>query len=85
MNRMYDVHIECISEFGPRTSSVRTNRQMASQYLYLPWICLAGGNGWTSAIGGRWSLLTGVYARGSKRSNTARGKFVTCHGMHIRA
>ena len=24
-------------------NSVRTNRQMASQYLYLPWICLAGG------------------------------------------
>ena len=22
---------------------VRTNRQMASQYSYLPWICLAGG------------------------------------------
>ena len=24
-------------------NNVRTNRQMASQYLYLPWICLAGG------------------------------------------
>ena len=24
-------------------SSVKTNRQMASQYFYLPWICLAGG------------------------------------------
>ena len=28
----------------------------------------------------RWSLLSGVYARGSKRSHTG-GKFVTCSGV----
>ena len=28
----------------------------------------------------RWSLLSGVYARGSKRSHT-RGKCVTCSGL----
>ena len=31
---------------------------------------------------GRWSLLSGVYARGSKRSNT-RGEFVTCRGLYL--
>ena len=30
----------------------------------------------------RWSLLSGVYARGSKRSLTG-GKSVTCRGLHI--
>ena len=29
-----------------------------------------------------WSLLSGVYARGSKISHTG-GKCVTCHGLHI--
>ena len=29
----------------------------------------------------RWSLLSGVYARGSKRSHTG-GKCVNCHGLH---
>ena len=32
----------------------------------------------------RWSLLYGVYARGSKISHT-RGKCVTCRGLHILA
>ena len=32
----------------------------------------------------RWSLLSGVYARGSKRSHTG-GKCVTCRGLHIPA
>ena len=30
----------------------------------------------------RWSLLSGVYARGSKISHTG-GKCVTCRGLHI--
>ena len=30
----------------------------------------------------RWSLLSGVYARGSKRSHTG-GNGVTCHGLHV--
>ena len=30
----------------------------------------------------RWSLLSGVYARESKKSHTG-GKYVTCHGLHI--
>ena len=30
----------------------------------------------------RWSLLSGVYARGSKRSHTG-GKCVICHGLTI--
>ena len=29
----------------------------------------------------RWSLLSGVYARGSKRSHTG-GKYVSCGGLH---
>ena len=32
----------------------------------------------------RWSLLSGVYARGSKRSHTG-GKCITCLGLHILA
>ena len=32
----------------------------------------------------RWSLLSGVYARGSKRSHSG-GKCVTCRGLHILA
>ena len=40
-----------------------------------PHICLSFGRDTKS----RWSLLSGVYARGSKRSHTG-GKCVTCSG-----
>ena len=42
--------------------------------------CISVSFGWDTK--GRWSLLSGVYARGSKRSHTG-GKCVTCHGLHI--
>ena len=44
--------------------------------LRSPHICLSFGRDTKS----RWSLLSGVYARGSKRSHT-RGKCVTCSGL----
>ena len=40
-------------------------------------ICLSD-----ETVKSRWSLLSGVYARGSKRSHT-EGKCVTCRGLHI--
>ena len=47
--------------------------------LEIVYLCLSD-----ETLKSRWSLLSGVYARGSKRSHTG-GKCVTCRELHILA
>ena len=53
-------------------NSVRTNRQMASQYLYLPWICLAG----------RWAGIIRADDRYRDRAVTGGGVLLGSYPPH---
>ena len=62
-----------------RRSAVRFPDQAHGMIRDCVYLCLSD-----ETLKSRWSLLSGVYARGSKRSRTG-GKCVTCRGLHILA
>ena len=62
---------------GPRFESCCDNFASELCQFRLPDLPVSFGGDTKS----RWSLLSGVYARGSKISHTG-GKCVTCRGLH---